>query len=211
MLSFVRICIALLLLTLHALHAAVTATCSRELSILLAADQRDRVNFKPLSSREMNAVIQRDLVRQKRVSALYATGCFKTAADYTAAALIYQHGDTSKQYYQAFLWARRAVALGDVQQKKLVAMTLDRYLISLGKKQLFGSQFEASSTTGWCVCLQPVEASFPDAYRAQYLQEPKSVQYQSVHRLNRGKKQCKDTLCPHKLLPTPRGSVPGIW
>ena len=67
-------------------------------------------------------------------------GCFKSAEDYAAASLIYQHGDSPDHFFQAFIWALRAVQLGDFQQKSLVAMTVDRYLISSGKKQLFGTQ-----------------------------------------------------------------------
>lgn len=53
---------------------------------------------------------------------------------------MYQHGDVSDHYYLAFMWALRSVALGNEDVKSLVALTVDRYLVSIGKKQLFGSQ-----------------------------------------------------------------------
>ena len=60
-------------------------------------------------------MLEHDLIRRKRVGEIFGEGCFKTAKDYSAASLIFQHGDTPDHYYQA-LWANRAVELGDISQ-----------------------------------------------------------------------------------------------
>ena len=184
---------------------------SKELSDLVTADQKSREQFDKLTREEMTQVQIDDTTRRKRVGEIMGEGCIKTAKDYAAASLIYQHGDVPDHYYQAFIWANRAVVLGDARQKNLVAITIDRYLLSIGKKQLFGSQFKASDKTGWCTCIEPVELSFTDADRTRYDQIKLSEQYQFMVMLNKGKKNCHSTECPGKLAPTLRGSVPGFW
>jgi hypothetical protein len=184
---------------------------SKELAHLLASDQKEREHFKNMTQSEINIIKREDLNRRQRVGEIMAEGCLKTADDYTAASLIYQHGDVPDHYYQAFIWANKAIALGDRKQKKLAAMTIDRYLISIGKKQIFGSQFYASNVTGWCFCIQPVEVSFPDAVRVAYLGKKLADQYNYLLKLNNKKINCTMIECPTKLSPTPPGSVIGFW
>ncbi len=184
---------------------------SKELAELFLADQKEREHYEKMSPQEINQLNLNDKARRMRVGEILGEGCINTAKDYEAASFIYQHGDVSDHYYQAFIWANRAVALGDLTLKKMVAMTMDRYLLSIGKKQLFGTQFLASSTTGWCFCLDPVETSFPDSYRMQYLKKKLSEQYEFLHTLNKGKKNCQSLECAKKLSPTTRGSIPGFW
>jgi hypothetical protein len=68
---------------------------SRELQHLRADDQLDREGFLETSTEKEIAKLQKkDLERRKRVAEIFAEGCLKSAEDYMAAALIYQHGDT---------------------------------------------------------------------------------------------------------------------
>src|SRR5690606_89236 len=140
----------------------------RELQQLVQDDQKEREDWDQLSEEEKQNVSCHDESRRRRVGERFGEGCFKEARDYAAASLIYQHGDVPDHYFQAFLWAKRAVDSGDLSSKGLVAMTIDRYLVSQGQKQLFGTQAFASEETGWCFCLQPVERSFPDLKRIVY-------------------------------------------
>lgn len=39
------------------------------------------------------------------------------------------------------IWSRKTEELGDKNGKSLSALAIDRYLVSISKKQLFGSQF----------------------------------------------------------------------
>lgn len=184
---------------------------SKELSSLVTDDQSDREKWSAMSQSELDDVALRDRIRRIRVGEIFGEGCFKMAADYAAASMIYQHGDVPDHYYQAFIWANRAVALGDEEQKKLVALTIDRYLVSIGKKQLFGSQFFASETSGWCYCLQPVELSFPDDLRKSYLGRTLSDEYDALSFLNQGKNNCIQRECYEELELSPQGTVPGFW
>lgn len=189
----------------------VQSNRSNELSSLVIDDQADREKWGIMSKDDLNNVVLRDRMRRMRVGEIFGEGCLKTAADYVAASLIYQHGDVPEHYYQAFIWAGRAVALGDEEQKKLEALTIDRYLVSIGKKQLFGSQFFASEASGWCYCLQPVESSFPDDLRKNYLGRTLSDEYDALSLLNHGKNNCIQRECQEELEPSPQGTVLGFW
>jgi hypothetical protein len=186
---------------------------SKELSQLVAQDQKEREHFNThMTINEINNETKNDLIRRVRVGEIMAEGCLKTASDYAAASLIYQHGDVPDHYYQAFIWANRAIELGDIKQKELAAMTIDRYLISIGKKQIFGSQFYGKNVThGGCFCLQPVERSFPDSLRMEYLGKKLADQYGYLLILNNKKMHCSAVECPTKLSSTPKGTILGFW
>ena len=192
-------------------HPDVQHLRSKELAELVDLDQKDRENWDELSEEEKTNIAARDLKRRMRVGEIFGEGCFKTTADYSAASLIYQHWDVPDHYYQAFIWANEAVSLGDAKQKHLVALTIDRYLVSIGKKQLFGSQAFASDNSNWCFCLEPIESSFPDALRLDYLGSTLSQQYDWLSSINEGKNDCPTAECQHELKPTPKGSIPGFW
>lgn len=190
----------------------IQAARSKELKNLLEADQTDRkISGDKLTKQQIEAIVQRDLKRRIRVGEIFAEGCLKTTDDYAAAAMIYQHGEVPDHYFQAFIWSHRGVMLGDKKQKRLMALAIDRYLLSIGKKQLFGSQASASDVTGWCACMEPVEPTFPPTMRQQYLGQTLSDKYAEIAAFNKGKKNCKYRDCPNPLKPSPKGSVPGFW
>ncbi|MEN9722446.1 MAG: hypothetical protein RJB38_432 [Pseudomonadota bacterium] len=179
---------------------------SLELQQLQQADQDDR-KATPLPPE----VVARDRVRRMRVGEIFGEGCLKSAPDFGAAALIFQHGAVPEHFFQAFLWSKRAVELGDPSQKKMMAMALDRYLINSGQKQLFGTQAFSLLQNTSCWCLQPVERAFSDKTRLEYLGRTLSDSIKWVENLNQGKACPKDVECAMVLRPTPAGTVPGFW
>lgn len=184
-------------------------TRSRELAELAAADQNDRINFGSLSEDEIKRVMLSDLERRMRVGELFGDGCMVSAADYMNGAIIYQHGTQPDHYFQAFTWAKRGGELGDAGGKYLAAMAIDRYLVSLGKKQLFGSQFAKKNITDPCICMEPVEPSFPEEMRKEYTSMTLEERYTKMDAFNG--KNCPHIECDHNLEPTPKGSIVGFW
>ena len=65
---------------------------------------------------------------------LCGTVKFKLAHDYSAAALVNQHGDVPDHFFQTFIWSKRAVELGDLTQKHTTALGLNRHLVNIGPK-----------------------------------------------------------------------------
>lgn len=179
---------------------------SRELQTLVKEDQDDRT--PPI---DWVRVLPRDEARRKRIGEIFGEGCFKTAKDYGAAALVYQHGNVPDHFFQTFLWAKRAVELGDASQNRLMAMGIDRYLVNIGHKQLFATQASKPALND-CWCLEDLEKSFPEKMRVELVQKSLSEALQWVDSLNEGKPACRPAkFCAKSLKDSPRGTVAGFW
>lgn len=182
---------------------------SQELQTLVEADQQDREkDWSELSPEEREQINDNDLNRRKRVGEIFGEGCITTNKDYLAAFLIYQHGDIPDHYYQAFIFALRAAKLHGKEGSQSTAASIDRYLINIGHKQLFGSQI--TSYDGGCFCMEPVEASFPDTIRLSHTNLSLQDRFEWLASFNEGK-QCSNQECEKELKPSPRGTVPGFW
>ena len=188
---------------------------SAELLRIAREDQADREG--PVDSIDWNKVMPRDLARRIKVASIFAEGCFKSAADYASAAIVFQHGTAADHFYQTFIWANKAVQLGDESQRWLTAAGIDRYLVKIGQKQLFGTQFSKDPTEiakgaagKWC--LQPVEPSFPEPRRIEFIK--RNLKDNTAHVLkgigaSQTVEETKD--CEPALKASPRGTVPGFW
>ena len=127
------------------------ASQNEEVARLFAEDQSDRQpkEGKPI---DWAFVGPRDKARLKRVRQLYTAGELKTGKDYYHAAMILQHGEQPEDYLlchelcvaAVFKSARseRANLLSD--SKWLAAASYDRFLLSIGRRQRFGTQFSSS-------------------------------------------------------------------
>lgn len=216
----ISVVIITLLLFSHALanclsDAKLQQKRSRELQQLVQQDQNDRKQDGRISlnpQNDWNKIAANDLAHLKMVEQIAAENCLNSSQDYLAASLIYQHGTTSQHYYQAYLWAREAAELGNANAKNMMALTIDRYLVSTGRKQLFGSQFliKDVKSNQSCYCIQEIETSFPDSLRKKLsgytLQERAAI----YRKLLQKQKYCQ-TPCGSSLKPTPKNSVPGLW
>ena len=188
---------------------------SAELLRIVQEDQADRAG--PVDSIDWSKIAPRDLARRIKVASIFAKGCFKSAADYASAAMVFQHGAAADHFYQTFIWANKAVQLGDESQRWLTAAGIDRYLVKIGQKQLFGTQFskdptEISKGTAGRWCLQPVEPSFPESRRIEYIKI--NLKDNTAHVLKGiGATQTVEEtkLCEPALKASPRGTVPGFW
>lgn len=184
---------------------------SQELQNLMAADQADRKDdWRNKTPEELLLLDKKDLARRVRVGEIFAEGCFKDSQDYMAAALIYQHGDSPDHFYQAFVWSKRASELGDRNAQHFSALAIDRYLINIGMKQLFGSQYR-TSPGNLCYCMEPVEPTVSDDFRKAYLGQSLSESYQLMVALDNGIHNCKPIDCDTILQPTPKGTIIGLW
>lgn len=184
---------------------------SEELAAIVKADQDDRDEWKKMSQAEMVEVVKRDVLRRKRVGEIFGEGCFSKAKDYAFAALVFQHGDVPEHFFQTFIWAKRAVELGDTKQKRMMALGIDRYLVNSGHKQLFGSQVsKPDSKPETCWCLEQVEKTYPDDLRKEFADQTLAEAFDWLKELNAGTK-CPIAECATPLKPTPKGTVPGFW
>ena len=184
---------------------------SDELQKLSNEDQADRQGS--FDSIDWSVVGPRDKARRARVAAIAAEGCLAGARDYAAAALVYQHGDTADDYFHAFTYFKKAVDLGDASQKPMLAKGADRYLVSLGYKQLFATQASRPSMSpSDCWCLQPVAQGMTEEARAQYAERTLKEAFAWVDALNDQLPQCRPAkYCATELKEPPKGALPGLW
>lgn len=122
---------------------SVSMSDNAEMAAILAADQAVRQDFAAiLAGGRENAVRlhAEDAVRRAQVKALLDAGALRTAADFYAAALVYQHGDTAQDYLMAHTLAVAALGEGSTESPWLAAATLDRYLQKIGQPQIYGTQ-----------------------------------------------------------------------
>ncbi|HWC15817.1 MAG TPA: hypothetical protein VG498_02340 [Terriglobales bacterium] len=75
-----------------------------------------------------------------------AEGKIQTAKDYHYAAFIFHYGQEPSDYLYAHVLAVTAVNQGRHEGMWLSAASLDRYLVSMGQPQIFGTQFGALGT-----------------------------------------------------------------
>ncbi len=119
------------------------ASDSDELRRLYDEDQADRAPtaFNP-------NVFFRDRARLKRVKELFAAGGLHTANDYHHSAMILQHGEEPEDFLLAHELCVAAMSMGgnDRQTKWLAAASEDRFLMSIGRPQRFGTQFKSEGT-----------------------------------------------------------------
>jgi hypothetical protein len=110
------------------------AVSSPEMKRIYEADQAARQDPGSISGEEWAVIGPEDAQRRKR-----------THEDFIRAAFIFQHGDTANDYLLAHTLAMIAAAKGDEKATWIGAATLDRYLHSIGKPQVYGTQFKADS------------------------------------------------------------------
>ena len=110
------------------------------LRALFEADQAERSG--PVEQVNMEVLNERDRIRRDSLRALVADGVLGSAKSYYHAAMIMQHGADSMEYRQAHEWARKSEVLDStrVETRWLVAATWDRYQMSRGEPQWYGTQ-----------------------------------------------------------------------
>ncbi len=144
---------------------------NEEVARMYAEDQSDRQpnDGKPI---DWNAVGPRDEARQKRIMELYTSGALKTGKDYFHAGMILQHGEKPEDYLLCHELCVAAVFKSGRSEKpnwlptakQLAAASEDRFLLSIGRAQRFGTQFTADQPNSlWH--LARMEEGISDALR----------------------------------------------
>ena len=123
------------------------------LRALYEDDQEARNNITlgaRITPEEVAAFARADSLRRVQVDSVVALGELLSANDYYHAAMIYQHGGDSLFYSKAYEMSSKAVELDSTHKeaKWLSAASWDRYLISIGKPQWYGTQFTFNQEIG---------------------------------------------------------------
>lgn len=123
----------------------VNRSVDAEMTAMFEADQSARRNPTGI---DWNVLRAADADRRARTLRLLEAGRLSSAIDYYHAAYMCQHGYAPNDYLRAHVLAMVAVERG-YDAGWIAAATLDRYLQSIGRPQVFGTQFreEAGSYT----------------------------------------------------------------
>lgn len=116
-----------------------------ELIELTDADQNERKSFEL----DPKLIYVKDSLRREKVKVLERLKKLKTSNDFYNAALIFQHGRDSTDYLKALNFMKKSIELDSTRNKWLFAAITDRYLLSIGKPQIYGTQFFKEEGKPW--------------------------------------------------------------
>ncbi|MBL0021214.1 MAG: hypothetical protein IPP23_02220 [Sphingomonadales bacterium] len=132
-------------------NASQDQIANTEMNDLFLADQAIRLDVEKRGGwravKDDQAFMQRwereDSARLKRTGELLELDALKAGIDFYRAAFIFQHGDKPEDYLKAHHLAVIAISKG-YDARWISAATLDRYLQSIGKQQIYGTQYRAN-------------------------------------------------------------------
>ena len=81
-----------------------------------------------------------DAVRIERTGELLASNSLQAGIDFYRAAFIFQHSEKPEDFLKAHHLAVIAISKG-YEARWISAATLDRYLLGIGRQQIYGTQF----------------------------------------------------------------------
>jgi tetratricopeptide (TPR) repeat protein len=170
-----------LVLTYKPAYDAYLASVNSELRQMFVDDQRERKAGR--DKIDWSVVGARDAARRERVEQLAASGEIRSADDNYFAAMVFEHGEDASSYDRAFRFATRAVELDSsfVKARWLAAAAKDRYHMSRGEPQLYGTQYKRIDGKWW---LWPVDLHVTDVERAEWCVEPLSSARQRLDKMN---------------------------
>ncbi len=116
----------------------ITRPTNAEMTAIFDADQADRQAERI----DWSIVGPADKKRQTRTEELLSSGALRSGDDFYHAAFIFQHGSVADDYLKAHILAMIATARGNPGAVWIASATLDRYLQSIGKPQVIGTQYK---------------------------------------------------------------------
>jgi len=152
---------------------------NEELVEIYKADQADR-QTQPI---DWNIVSKRDSLREVRIYELLDSSKVRTSLDYHNAAMIFQHGRDSVAYGMAVKLMKKSIELDSTANKWLLAAAIDRYLLSKGEPQIYGTQYWKMKDQPWEL-RETDTTKITDAERIEYGVETLAQQKEKVKRMN---------------------------
>lgn len=152
-----------------------------ELIEIFNNDQADRTQHV-----DWNIVQKNDSLREARVYELLASNKVRTSLDYNNAALIFHHGEDSVAYGMALKLMRKSIELDSTRNKWFLAVITDRYLLSINKPQVYGTQYKRLED-GTVLREEMDSTKITDAERIEFGVETLTEQREKIINLNRKK------------------------
>ena len=123
-------------------------------------------DWSALTPEQMGEIRRGDEERRREVLAILADGMLTTGDDHFHAAMILQHGGEPDDYLLSHVLSTVGGFEGHDTSRWLAAASLDRFLQSIDRPQVFGTQFLQAGGE-WTQ--EPIDGGlFPDALRQRY-------------------------------------------
>ena len=116
-------------------------TDNLRLEELFAADQKDREKIYA-AAEDVSALKARDYERRRETFEMLGRGEINTSNDLYRAGVLLLHGAEPKEFLASHRLAVMAAINGHRPSRWLAAASLDRFLMSIGLPQTYGTQFE---------------------------------------------------------------------
>lgn len=162
-------------------RAHETILDNEELIEIFKSDQADRTQHL-----DWNIIQKNDSVREARVYELLDSNKIRTSADYNTAALIFHHGEDSVSYGMALKLMKKSIELDSTRNKWFLAVITDRYLLSINKPQIYGTQYKRLEN-GIVMREKMDSTKITDAERIEFGVETLGEQREKIINLNRKK------------------------
>ena len=152
-----------------------------ELAQIYENDQADRRT----ENIDWSVVSENDRKREKRIYEMLEAGEVRTSNDYQNAAMIFQHGRDSTAYHMAVKLMTKSIELDPSANKWLLAAATDRYLLSIDKPQIYGTQFSKKNEEGAKWERSEMDTTkITDEQRIEYRVETLAQQREKLRRMN---------------------------
>lgn len=159
---------------------------NEEMRAIFAEDQKVRQG--EISDAQWAVISKEDASRRERTRNLLGHDQLHTSEDFREAAFVFQHGDGPDDYLLAHTLAMIAVAKGDNSALWIASATLDRYLQSIHRPQIYGTQYVGKQ--GSRMTLDPYSpALISDSLRAELGVPSIAEQQQQLKSMNAAAKQ----------------------
>lgn len=155
---------------------------NHRLVLFFEALQKERLQGNWEDTNFLKNIGSKEKQARKEILQMLKKGEIKTSDDFYRAAILFQHGTDFKSYALAIALAATSSHLGESWGRSLYAMALDRFLLSVGQKQHFGTNLEKIKGV-WQ--LSPYNKKTSDYERQSYLVEPMKRILQEIKKLNR--------------------------
>ena len=149
-----------------------------ELKHLFTEDQNDR-KLNKLSAEQIRL---NDKKRSERLREIIDSGMVQSGRDFYYAAFLLQHGEFPADYLKAHSFAVMSLARNEPDAAWIAVASLDRYLMSIGQPQIYGTQTMTANDGG--VTMEPYDrALISDQLRTAANAPPLREQEENVRKL----------------------------
>jgi hypothetical protein len=146
-------------------------TDNLQLEELFHEDQKDREKIYE-NPKALAQLKESDKARRKRLYVMLELGEVKTKRDLYHAAVILHHGVEPSDFLYAHRLSTMAALMGHKTARWLLAASLDRYLMSLGQGQIYGTQFEYNPSDGRYQLKLPMQDSVTFSWEKEFFGIP---------------------------------------